>query len=48
MERIFEVSFKIREIAQFYDLDHINLTTTITTCHLQKVQNGLEILAVRG
>ena len=52
MVRISEVSFKIRKIARFYDLDHINLTTTttttITTGYLQKFQDGLQILAVRG
>ena len=50
MVRISEVSFKIRKIARFYDLDHINLTTTttITTGYLQKFQDGLLILAVRG
>ena len=47
MVRISEVSFKIFKIARFYDfLDHI--TTTITTGYLQKFQDGLQILAVRG
>ena len=50
MVRISEVSFKISKIARFYDLDHITTTTTttITTGYLQKVQDGLQILAVRG
>ena len=51
MVRISEVSFKIRKIARFYDVDHIKLTTTtttITTGYLQKIQDGLQILAVRG
>ena len=49
MVRISEVSFKIFKIARFYDfLDHISLTTTITTGYLQKFQDGLQILEVRG
>ena len=49
MVRFSEVSFEIRKIARFYDVDHINLTTTtITTGYLQKFQDGLQILAVRG
>ena len=48
MERISEVSFKIRKIARFYVLDHITTTTTIRTGYLQKFQDGLQILAVRG
>ena len=47
MVRISEDSFKIRKIARFYDLNHI-ITTTIITGYLQKFQDGLQILAVRG
>ena len=36
------------KIARLYDLDHITTTTTITTGYLQKFQDGLQILAVRG
>ena len=41
MLRISEVSFKIRKIARFYDLDHITTTTTTTTTGcLQKYISG--------
>ena len=49
MVSISEVSFKIRKIARFYDLDHITTTTTTTTTgYLQKFKDGLQILAARG
>ena len=42
MVRIFEVSFKIRKFARFYDLDHITTTTTtITTGYLQQILGWL-------
>ena len=46
---ISEVSFKIRKIARFYDLDHTTTTTlTITTGYLKKITGWLAILNPGG
>ena len=47
MVHISEISYKNRKNCTYlYDFDHEE--TTITTGYLQKTQDGLQILAVRG